>query len=306
MTNKTSLFLILAMATILIAAPFATGTVFAVKNEDKNDNNPFQALQTQIDSFFDIFTELRTTDTNQQNQIDSFFDIFTELHATDANLQTQIDTISLTPGPQGDPGQDGISCWDLNSDGVGNISDEDLNGDGVVDVLDCRGLNGEQGSESFGLTCENQLAIANYVPTFTVSDECIEPPQDEPVSGIVGIWSLQPQVAAECSATGVLPLGTMTIEGISIQSIDPNTYQVVLQYHHSSISLPPAIFTMAAGPLPDFTIDGTSQYGTFSLVGTFSSNTEFSATLQSEITYSSALGTMSCGPVTSDVLGIKN
>ena len=34
-------------------------------------------------------------------------------------------------------GADGISCWDLNENGVGDLPDEDINGDGVVDVLDC-------------------------------------------------------------------------------------------------------------------------------------------------------------------------
>ena len=37
----------------------------------------------------------------------------------------------------GEQGPPGISCWDLDEDGVAD-SDEDLNKDGVVDVLDCR------------------------------------------------------------------------------------------------------------------------------------------------------------------------
>jgi len=40
-------------------------------------------------------------------------------------------------GNNGAAGADGISCWDLNENGVGD-PEEDLNGDGVVDVLDCR------------------------------------------------------------------------------------------------------------------------------------------------------------------------
>ena len=39
------------------------------------------------------------------------------------------------PGTDGSPG---ISCWDLNENGVPDLPDEDTNGDGVVDVLDCR------------------------------------------------------------------------------------------------------------------------------------------------------------------------
>jgi hypothetical protein len=42
------------------------------------------------------------------------------------------------PGAGGSPGPDGISCWDLNENGVGDLPDEDINGDGVVDVLDCQ------------------------------------------------------------------------------------------------------------------------------------------------------------------------
>ena len=45
-------------------------------------------------------------------------------------------------GATGAAGQDGvgsagISCWDLNQNGTGDLPDEDINGDGVVDVLDC-------------------------------------------------------------------------------------------------------------------------------------------------------------------------
>lgn len=43
------------------------------------------------------------------------------------------------PGPTGDagaPGSDGLSCWDLNENGVAD-PEEDLNGDGVVDTSDC-------------------------------------------------------------------------------------------------------------------------------------------------------------------------
>ena len=31
-------------------------------------------------------------------------------------------------------GADGISCWDLNENGIGDLPDEDINDDGVVDV----------------------------------------------------------------------------------------------------------------------------------------------------------------------------
>ena len=40
-------------------------------------------------------------------------------------------------GTAGPPGGDGISCWDLNENGIAD-PEEDTNGDGVVDVLDCQ------------------------------------------------------------------------------------------------------------------------------------------------------------------------
>jgi octaheme c-type cytochrome (tetrathionate reductase family) len=42
-----------------------------------------------------------------------------------------------TDGTAGTPGSDGVSCWDLNANGIADPG-EDTNGDGVVDVLDCQ------------------------------------------------------------------------------------------------------------------------------------------------------------------------
>ncbi|MGI0056512.1 MAG: hypothetical protein ACREAK_03965 [Nitrosarchaeum sp.] len=83
MTNKLNLFLFLAIATILIASPLASGNAFAdddknkKSKDDKNDLNPFKPLWDAI-----------------------------------AGLQGQIDNISLTPGPQGPTGPAGTdgSC----------------------------------------------------------------------------------------------------------------------------------------------------------------------------------------------------
>ncbi len=47
-------------------------------------------------------------------------------------------------GPQGDPGVAGLSCWDLNGDGVQDAV-EDVNGNQVWDALDCTGPQGEVG-----------------------------------------------------------------------------------------------------------------------------------------------------------------
>lgn len=46
-------------------------------------------------------------------------------------------TTSGEPGEAGPPGAPGISCWDLDEDGIAD-PEEDLNGDGVTDVFDCR------------------------------------------------------------------------------------------------------------------------------------------------------------------------
>ena len=108
--------LFLAIAAVLIAGTVSIDSAFAQK-EDKGNNGLRElvnAMQTQIDSFFDVFTEisvhnedidnlqtnldghvtvLKAKDDAQQNQIDSFFDVWTELSATDANLQSQIDDL---------------------------------------------------------------------------------------------------------------------------------------------------------------------------------------------------------------------
>ncbi|OGY91581.1 MAG: hypothetical protein A3B31_00210 [Candidatus Komeilibacteria bacterium RIFCSPLOWO2_01_FULL_53_11] len=44
-------------------------------------------------------------------------------------------------GTAGTAGDDGISCWDLDQDGVADIA-EDTNDDNVVNVLDCQGTGG--------------------------------------------------------------------------------------------------------------------------------------------------------------------
>nr|WP_292965162.1 MULTISPECIES: hypothetical protein [unclassified Allomuricauda] len=52
-------------------------------------------------------------------------------------------------GADGLDGADGINCWDLNGNGIGDIteddSNEDINLDGVVDALDCQGMDGQDG-----------------------------------------------------------------------------------------------------------------------------------------------------------------
>ncbi len=49
-------------------------------------------------------------------------------------------------GADGIDGEDGLSCWDLNGNGVGD-ADEDINGDGKFDAEDCIGEDGADGAD---------------------------------------------------------------------------------------------------------------------------------------------------------------
>ena len=72
-------------------------------------------------------------------------------------------------GAAGPPGTDGISCWDLNENGVKDLPDEDLNGDGVVDVNDCNPNAGGGQSIAIGdgsdLTAEEIETLGQLVAT---------------------------------------------------------------------------------------------------------------------------------------------
>ena len=56
--------------------------------------------------------------------------------------------IDVGPGPQGEQGADGLSCWDLNADGIGDHPEEDINSDGNFDTLDCIGPPGQNGQDA--------------------------------------------------------------------------------------------------------------------------------------------------------------
>lgn len=60
------------------------------------------------------------------------------LKAQVADLQQQIDDLSLTPGPRGENGSNGLSCWDTNGNGIRDDA-EDINSDGSWDSADCAG-----------------------------------------------------------------------------------------------------------------------------------------------------------------------
>ncbi len=87
---------------------------------------------------------LHCWDLNENGEEDPLFE--------DINGDGVVDVFDCT-GPIGPPGQDGsdgidgtdgLSCWDLNGDGVQDPV-EDVNGDGLIDILDCAGPKGESG-----------------------------------------------------------------------------------------------------------------------------------------------------------------
>jgi hypothetical protein len=90
------------------------------------------------------------SDNDIRKRFDEVWAAINSLTATTEDLQEQINNIELTPGPQGEPGadgqdgEDGISCWDLDGDGIGDTG-EDINGDGIFDARDCKGLKGDTG-----------------------------------------------------------------------------------------------------------------------------------------------------------------
>ncbi len=58
---------------------------------------------------------------------------------------TNLGSFQGEQGPQGEKGDAGQACWDLNNNGIGDMSEEDINGDGTVDALDCKGPKGDKG-----------------------------------------------------------------------------------------------------------------------------------------------------------------
>ena len=83
---------------------------------------------------------------------DAIYNLQQEVDVLRIDLQNQIDNIELIPGPKGDTGaqglagQNGISCWDLNGNGIGDPA-EDVNSDNNYDALDCKGQKGDTGNQ---------------------------------------------------------------------------------------------------------------------------------------------------------------
>ncbi len=67
-------------------------------------------------------------------------------------------------GPAGPQGQNGVACWDLNGNGVGDVATEDLNGDLAVDVLDCTGPRGPPGPGTLMTTNQSEPWMTGGLP----------------------------------------------------------------------------------------------------------------------------------------------
>lgn len=122
--------LIPVITSILILGGFGLNSAQAANGDD--NGKPFQEMQSQIDSFFDIIVVM-------QAQIDSFFDIFTEIsvHNQDIeDLQSQIDNIEPSST---------MSCENqevIAAEILGFVIDEvclpqDNDEDGFTDDVDC-------------------------------------------------------------------------------------------------------------------------------------------------------------------------
>ena len=90
MISKTILATIVAIS--FVAVTMTTGTMaYAASNAQ---GQPFEQLQAQIDSFFDVFTELQATDDSLQEDINAEAQARVD---ADENLQGQIDAIDSHP-----------------------------------------------------------------------------------------------------------------------------------------------------------------------------------------------------------------
>ena len=91
---------------------------------------------------------------------------FTDLDATSVPQPNPTSNVLSVDG-NGDVilvqgGGNGIHCWDLNGNGIGDVTTEDINGDGGVDVVDCRGATGPAGPTGpAGLNGSNVVTADN-------------------------------------------------------------------------------------------------------------------------------------------------
>jgi OmcA/MtrC family decaheme c-type cytochrome len=144
-------------------------------------------------------------------------------------------------GAAGPPGTDGISCWDLNENGVKD-PEEDLNGDGVVDVNDCnanvnQGIVIGDGSEltedeieelgQLVATIDNVTVSSPPVVEFTVKDS-----HGNAAIGIAEgvVWfTFAKLVAADPDVNGGLPYWQSYVNRVETADPDADTPNVLDQ-----------------------------------------------------------------------------
>jgi OmcA/MtrC family decaheme c-type cytochrome len=144
-------------------------------------------------------------------------------------------------GAAGPPGEPGISCWDLNENGVKD-PEEDLNGDGVVDVNDCNpnaggGITIGDGSElteeeieelgQLEATIDDVTVSSPPVVEFTVTDS-----HGNPAIGIAEgvVWfTFAKLVPADPAVNGGLPYWQSYVNRVETANPDADTPNVLEQ-----------------------------------------------------------------------------
>jgi len=94
--------------------------------------NPIKEVELQMDGV--IFPRMSDTDKGMINPV---------LGQCIYNTDTK--RLECYDGNNWKSGRDGTNCWDLNSNGIADAN-EDVNGSGTIDVLDCKGMDGQNGA----------------------------------------------------------------------------------------------------------------------------------------------------------------
>jgi hypothetical protein len=122
-------------------------------------------------------------------------------------------------GPQGSPGANGLSCWDLNGNGVCDLATEDEDGNGVCDAADCQGATGATGPQGAAGTTGPQGATGATGATGPQG-----PSGTNGTNGAPAVNSLVRQdnepAGANCPAGGVRVESGLDLNGNGI--LDPN------------------------------------------------------------------------------------
>jgi hypothetical protein len=124
MKRSTKAFIFFAVSALIFVNAVVVWAFTSVKAESSNENVIYACL-------------------NPAGQI-RIVDSLDECRPKETPIQWNIVGPAGNPGPQGEPGLDGMNCWDINGNGIADPA-EDRNGDGQVDVLDCEGEQGIQG-----------------------------------------------------------------------------------------------------------------------------------------------------------------